>query len=165
MMYINKKLNTCAHIYNFFLKIGSNLQSIFLLFMRITWGHQFFITGRGKLHNIDHVTQFFTSLNIPYPEFSAYLVGFCEMIGGICLMLGFASRIITIPLLIIMFTAVSTAHIHIIRDSLFIIDPHAFVRQTPYPYLITSLLVFLFGPGRISIDAWIKRWVDNQPKY
>ena len=165
MIYVNKKLNTCAHVYNFFLKIGNNLQSLFLLFMRLTWGHQFFIAGLGKLHNIDHVTQFFASLNIPYPEFSAYLVGSCEMIGGICLILGFASRITTIPLIIIMCTAISTAHVHIFQGSLLILDPQVLVRQAPYPYLITALLVFLFGPGRVSLDAWIKRWVDNQPRY
>jgi uncharacterized membrane protein YphA (DoxX/SURF4 family) len=39
------------------------------------------------------------------------------------------------------------------------------VSQNPYPFLITTLLVFIFGPGRISLDAWIKRWVSHQPRY
>ncbi len=165
MMYINQKLNFCAHIYNFFLKIGSNLQSLFLLFMRLTWGHQFFIAGMGKLNNINHVIDFFTQLGIPYPTFNAYLVGWVEMVGGLCLIIGFASRIITIPLIIVMITAISTAHAHILQGCVFLLQPLSFVRETPYPFMLTALLVFIFGPGRLSVDAWIKRWVENQPKY
>ena len=164
-MYINQKLNLCAHIYNFFLKIGSNLQSLFLFYIRVTWGHQFFVAGLGKIHNIDHVVDFFISLKIAHPVFSAHLVGWTELIGGFCLILGFASRIITIPLMIVMITALMTAHAHILEGCQFLLQPYSFVRETPYPYLMTAILIFIFGPGRLSLDAWIKRWVENQPKY
>lgn len=165
MIYVNSKLNFCARFYNFFLKIGSNLQSIFLLFMRLTWGHQFMLAGLDKLENPDHSIEFFSAMSIPFPEINLYLVSYFEIIGGICLILGFASRITTIPLILILLTAFSTAHSHLIKNALFLIDPHAFAQEMPYPYFITAMLVFCFGPGRISIDAWIKRWVENQPRY
>ncbi len=165
MIYVNQKLNFFAKIYNFFLIIGSNLQSLFLLFMRVTWGHQFMLAGLEKLHNADHVTEYFSSMGIPLAQFNAYMVSYFEIIGGICLILGFASRLITIPLIVILLTALTTAHSHLLKDVLILLDPHAFAQEMPYPYFITAMLVFTFGPGRISIDAWIKRWVEKQPRY
>ncbi len=133
--------------------------------MRITWGHQFIITGIKKLQDIEGTAALFTKLNIPSPYFHAYEVGAVESICGILLLIGFASRIAVIPLIIVMLTALSTAHAAALANLKFVIDPHLLVIERPYPYLITSIVVFIFGPGRISIDAWLKRWVDNQPRY
>jgi len=152
-------------LYSFIIKIGSNLQSVFLLYMRIVWGHQFLIIGLGKLGDIHKVADFYTSLNIPFPLFNAYLVGTIETVGGFLLLIGFASRLAAIPLIIIMLTALSTAHAPNISNFRFLLEPLSLVKQDPYPFLITSILVFVFGPGRVSIDAWLKRWVDRQPRY
>ncbi len=152
-------------IYSFFIKIGSNLQSLFLLFMRITWGHQFLLTGVAKLKDIPETVQLFTKLGIPSPLFHAYEVGILESVGGILLIVGFASRIISIPLVFLMLSALSIAHTEHLSNFRFITTPHVLVTQAPYPFLITSLMVFIFGPGLISLDAWIKRWVGHQPKY
>lgn len=161
----NRFLYWMDKIYGFFIKIGSNLQSLFLLYMRATWGHQFLLLGVDKLKDISKVVDLFKTLGIPHPEFHAYLVGFFESIGGILLIVGFASRLISIPLSFILITALSTAHAEGISAFKWILDPQSLVLQDPYPFLITTLLVFIFGPGRISIDAWIRRWVNHQPKY
>ena len=152
-------------IYGFFVKIGSNIQSFFILYLRITWGHQLFLIGVDKLRNIDALVQLFTKLHIPAPLFHAYEVGILEAVGGILLFIGFASRMITIPLIILMLTALSTAHAENLANFRFVTNPQTLVIQQPYPFLITALVVFVFGPGRISIDAWIKRWIDKQPRY
>ncbi len=152
-------------IYSFILKIGSNLQSLFLLFMRITWGHQFILAGVSKLKDIEGTVVFFTKLDIPAPYFHAYEVGIIESVCGILILIGFASRLAALPLVLVMFIAFTTAHMDTLANLKFLQDPHILVLERPYPYLITTLLVFIFGPGRISIDAWIKRWADNQPRY
>lgn len=164
-MLTNPFLHWIDLIYSFILKIGSNLQSLFLLYMRLTWGHQFIITGVNKLKDIEGTVTFFIKLGIPAPYFHAYEVGIVESVCGILILVGFASRLAAIPLIIVMFTALSTAHLDALADLKFLADPHILVLERPYPYLITSLLVLIFGPGRIAIDAWIKRWVDNQPRY
>jgi putative oxidoreductase len=164
-MLANPFLYWMDKIYGFFIKIGSNLQSIFLLYMRLTWGHQFFLTGLEKLKSIPETIQLFTKLHIPSPTFHAYEVGIIEALGGILLIAGFASRIVSIPLIILTVTALSTAHAENLSGLSFITDPHILVIQRPYPFLITSILVFIFGPGRVSLDAWIKRWLSHQPKY
>src|SRR5580704_18530979 len=124
MIYVNQKLNFFAKFYNFFLIIGSNLQSLFLLFMRLTWGHQFILAGLEKLHNAENVTEYFSSMGIPAAGFNTYLVSYFEIIGGVCLILGLASRLITIPLIAILLTALATAHAHLLKDALFVLDPH-----------------------------------------
>ncbi len=161
----NPFLRWIHRIYGFFVKIGSNLQSFLLLYMRLTWGHQLFLIGINKLKDIEGTVQFFTKLNIPSPLFHAYEVGIIEAVGGILLFIGLASRLISIPLIIVMITALSTAHADYLANFRFVIEPHVLVVQHPYPFLITAWMVFVFGPGRVSLDAWIKRWVDRQPRY
>lgn len=165
-MLANPFLYCLDKFYSFFIAIGSNLQSLFLFYLRLTWGHQFYLSGSDKLHHIAETTQIFTDLHIPAPLFHAYEVGLVEAIGGILLMVGFASRIITIPLIILMLTALGTAHAEAFKNLDFLLsDPHILIMQQPYPYLFTSLIVFIFGPGRLSLDAWLKRWISHQPRY
>jgi putative oxidoreductase len=133
--------------------------------MRLTWGHQLFLTGLDKLKDVTGTVQLFTKLNIPAPLFHTYEVGLLEVVGGIFLMIGFASRLITIPLIALMVTALSVAHAEYLSQFKFVTDPHILVIQEPYPFLFTALIVFIWGPGRVSIDAWIKRWVSHQPRY
>ncbi len=161
----NRFLYWMDKLYGLCVKVGSNLQSLFLLYMRVTWGHQFFLIGLEKLHSITETVKSFSELGIPYSYFHAHLVALFELIGGLLLVFGFASRLISVPLFIIMVTALATAHSHVLADFKFVLDPKSLVGENPYPFLITTLIIFCFGPGKISIDAWLKRWVGNQPKY
>lgn len=165
LMFENRFLRIMDRLYGWLISIGSNLQSLFLLYMRLVWGHQFFYAGAAKLTHIDVVAQFFTSLNLSHPTGLAYTVAVIEAIGGICLFFGFASRLIAIPLVIVMTSALSIAHREAFAQFHFLFDPSILVHQAPYPYLLTALLVFVFGPGRVSIDAWIKRRVNKCPKF
>ncbi|MBX7066935.1 MAG: DoxX family protein [Parachlamydiales bacterium] len=161
----NRFLYWMDKAYGLLIKIGSNLQSLFLLYMRMTWGHQFVLSGVEKIKNFPDTIAFFTKLGLPHPEIHAYLVAHLEAIGGILLFIGFASRLISIPLTIILITALTTAHAENLANFSFILDPKSLAGENPYPFLITTLLVFIFGPGRVSIDAWIRRWVNHQPRY
>jgi len=164
-MFKNRFLRILAFFYNPLVKLSGNFQSLFLLWMRLTWGHQFFLAGSGKLSHIPEVVQSFTALGLKNAEFHAHLVGWVEAIGGICLIAGFASRLVCIPLAITMITALGTAHYAPLAHFRFLREPSSLVHETPYPFLITSLLVLFFGPGRFALDAWFKRWADKQPKY
>ena len=165
VMLENRFLYWMDKLYGLFVKIGSNLQSFFLFYMRATWGHQFFLIGISKFQNISQTIAFFEKLGIPYSDFHAYAVAFFELVGGALLIVGFASRLISIPLIVIMIAALSTAHAEHLTRFQFILNPSSLSGENPYPFLITSLMVFIFGPGRVSIDAWLKRWVGHQPKY
>ena len=145
-------LSNCYHM---LISIGTIVQSILLLAMRIYWGGSFLLTGWGKWHNIPSISDYFSSLNIPFPTFNAYLVGSIELIGGFCLLIGLASRLVSIPLIVIMVTALFTEH----REALVNAwdDPQNLITQLPFNYLLTALIVFAFGPGKISADFLIQK--------
>lgn len=132
-----------------------SLQSPLLLVLRLYWGALFLMAGKGKLTNIDRVVDFFTSLHIPMPLFNAYLVGCTELVGGALLFLGLFSRLASLPLTISMVVAYLTAHIEATHQ--IFKDPENFVAQAPFLFLLTSLLVLAFGPGRFSVDAFLRK--------
>src|ERR1035438_8461695 len=138
-------------LYRQLIRAASSLQSAFLLAVRLYWGWQFAQTGWGKLGNLDHVTQFFTSLGIPAPVIMAPCISTLELAGGILLALGLGSRAIALVLTGDMLVAYITAD----REALFSIfsDPGKFYGATPYTYLFAALLVLIFGPGKFSLDA------------
>lgn len=164
-MFESKLLRVINRLYGWTISAGSNLQSIFLLYMRLVWGHQCFITGVAKFVHISTVIQFFTSLNLSHPIFTAYAVASFETVCGLLLFIGFSSRLAAIPLIVIMVSALSLAHSEAFIQLRFLFEPALLVRQAPYPFLLTAVLVFVFGPGKASIDAWLKRWASRQPKY
>ena len=158
-------LRIIDRVYGWIISIGSNLQSLFLLYIRLVWGHQCFRTGLSKFVHVDTVSQFFSSLNLVQPTLLAYTVATCEIIGGALLFIGFMSRLASIPIIIIMVSALAFAHSVAFVELRFLFEPILLVRQAPYPFLLMALLIFIFGPGRLSIDAWIKRWASKRPKY
>lgn len=137
--------------YRLFIRAGSSLQSPFLLAVRLYWGCQFVETGWGKLTDIGKVAGFFTDLGIPAPALNAYFVSAVEFGGGVFLILGLGSRLIAVPLVIDMLVAYVTAD----REALFSIfwSPDKFTAAAPYTFLVASLIVLIFGPGRFSLDA------------
>jgi len=137
--------------YRLLIRVSSNLQSAFLVAVRLYWGWQFMQTGWGKLSDIGKVIGFFTDLGIPAPVLNAYFVSALEFGGGLLLILGLGSRLIALPLVINMMVAYITAD----REALFSIfsSPDKFTGAAPYTFLIASLIVLIFGPGKISTDA------------
>jgi putative oxidoreductase len=129
----------------------SLLQSPFLLAIRLYWGWQFAQTGWGKLHNIEKITGFFASLNIPFPAFSAHFVSGLEFFGGLLLILGLASRFTGFLLAGNMLVAYWTAD-HEALVSIFS-DPGKFYAADPYTFLFASLIVMIFGAGLFSVDT------------
>jgi putative oxidoreductase len=142
--------------YGAIIAFGTFLQPFLLLAMRLFWGGSLFMTGWGKLHNISSVSDFFSSLAIPFPTLNAYLVGSTEFFCGFCLMVGLASRLVSLPLIFCMGVALLTAH-HEAVVNLWA-DPQNFISQLPFNYLLTALIVLAFGPGQLSLDYLIGRW-------
>ena len=142
-------------LYRLLIAVASSLQSPFLLFVRLYWGWQLAQSGWGKLHNIEKVTEFFMSLGLPAPGFTAHFIASLEFVGGILLILGLAARLIAVPLTINMIMAYIIAD----HDALMSIfsNPDKFYAAAPYTFLFASLVILIFGPGLFSVDAAIAR--------
>lgn len=139
--------------FHLFKKAGESLQSLFLLALRLIWGSWFLQAGWGKWNNFAGTVDFLRDLGIPFPEINAYALTLTELIGGLLLILGLFSRVAAVPLIIAMLVALLTAHHEAVGNLL--TDPQAILKETPLTFLLAALTVFVFGPGKISLDHFM----------
>jgi len=149
-------ISPCIRFYEKLICFGEFFQSLILLALRLVAGYGLHVAGCAKFDNIGNVAGFFHKLGIIMPEYSAYLVASVECVGGILLLVGFASRLVSIPLAITMIVALLTAH----AGATFALYPDIkeFMSQAPVPYLMAALAVFGFGPGSFSVDYVLERF-------
>jgi putative oxidoreductase len=57
------------------------------------------------------------------------------------------------------------AYITADREALFSIfsDPDKFYAAAPYTFLVASVIVLLFGPGKFAVDTLLNRWFSTSP--
>jgi len=134
-------------------KLLDYLRDPFLLLIRLYWGYEFYLAGRGKLLNLDRTAEFFAGINVPAPKLNAIVVGSLECFGGWLLILGLASRLISIPLAVTMVVAFLTAHNEALKE--LFSDPSKVFAEAPFLFLYALVIVMTCGPGRLSLDMLI----------
>jgi putative oxidoreductase len=142
-----------SKIHALLVRIGLFLQAPVLLVIRLFWGWQFIQTGKGKLQNLDKVTNFFASLHIPAPHINAIMAASTEVSCGLLLCLGLFSRFASAALIGVMCVAYYTAE----HDALVGVfhDPDKFTGADPFLFLYAAVIVFCFGPGKIAVDRFL----------
>ena len=123
------------------------------LLVRLFVGYFFFVTGVAKVQNLDAMAERFTEWEIPFPAFSAALSGYTELIGGALLVVGLLTRLASIPLCINMVVAIVTVNIKRVSG----LDE--FVELAEPLYALVFLWLVFTGPGRVSLDYWLWRWM------
>jgi putative oxidoreductase len=158
---MNPFLAQIRPLYAWAVRTASTLQSPLLLFVRVYWGAQLAQNGWGKLHNLPRVTEFFSSLGLPAPGFTATFVASTEFTVGILFIIGLFSRFAGLVLTIDMLMAYITAD----REALssFLSDPGKFYAADPYTFLFAALLILIFGPGKYALDTFLLRRYPYPP--
>lgn len=150
--------------YALLFKLGNLSQIVLLLFFRLNWGWQFFVSGKGKLLNHGDIVDFFASLHLPFADFTAWFVAGVEAVGGILLLLGLAAR----PVGLLLAVNMTVAYLAVDEDRQkvfnFFKDQDAFFHADPFFFLFTGLLAFCFGAGPLSLDQLIKRLRETSEK-
>jgi putative oxidoreductase len=156
----SQPLRHAQRAYGWLIAAAALLQSPLLLALRLYFGWQFFLAGKGKLEDLAKPAGYFRDLGIPWPEFNAVLAGSTECFGGLLLLAGLASRLVSLPLAFTMLVAYLTAE----REALFAIfsDPDRFLASAPLPFLLAVLVVLAFGPGVFSLDWLIARKLKSK---
>jgi len=129
----------------------ANLQDIPLLLIRLILAVGFYGPAMMKLNDINAIADWFVSMDMPAPKLNAYLATYTELLGFIFLTVGFATRFITIPLIITMIVAIKTVH----WTNGFNASDNGY--EIPVYYIIMLITLFFSGPGRISLDYLIRR--------
>ena len=122
-----------------------------LLAGRLAVGLLFLSTGWGKVHDVAKVTEFFASLHIPMPALNAVVVGYSELLCGAALILGLLARLATLPLIVSMIVAISTARLADVGGLFDLVGLEEFT------YLVLLTMLLILGPGRASVDGWLSR--------
>lgn len=108
----------------------------------------------------------FASIGIPFPYFFGPLVGSIEITCGLLILIGFLTRLASIPLIIVMIVAIISTKIPILLDEdWWIFHLPALSRygfwsmmhelRADTSMLFASLYLFIRGAGQCSFDAWV----------
>ena len=135
--------------YDQLVEVISKARWLPLLLLRLILAYGFFGPAKMKWSNMDGIINWFSQMGMPMPALNAYLAASTEALGVILLFLGLGTRIITIPLMFVMFVAIKTVHWQhgfAARDNGF---------EIPLYYMLMLLTLFIMGPGKISLDSLI----------
>lgn len=127
----------------------SRLRDVSLLFIRLVLAYGFFGTAKMKWGNIHGVAEWFGSMHYPFPTLNAYLAATTEALGVALLFLGLGTRIISVPLVIVMLVAIFTVHL----GNGFEAGNNGF--EIPLYYLLMLFMLITNGSGKISLDYLI----------
>ncbi|WP_242090401.1 DoxX family protein [Curtobacterium sp. DN_7.5] len=126
--------------------------SIGLTVLRVVLGVVFIAHGAQKFaQGIPTVSQGFAGMGVPLAEVAAPLVAGLELVGGVFLVVGVATRVVGALLAVDMVVAGLLAHA----------TAGFFSQDGGFEYVLVlavgSLAVALTGPGRFSLDALLLR--------
>lgn len=129
----------------------SDLQSIPLLLIRLILAYGFLNPALMKWKNINGIAEWFASMNYPLPTINAYLAATTEAMGVVLLVLGFATRLISIPLMFTMLIAIATVHF----SNGFEAGNNGF--EIPLYYMLMLFVLLMSGPGKYSLDNLLSK--------
>lgn len=133
-------------IYPIIRNIFSKGQSISLFLARLVVAYGFYEPAMQKWSDISSVAEWFASMGIPLPTLNAYMAATTELLGVILLTLGLFTRLISIPLMVIMVVAIATVHL----SHGFSAGDNGF--EIPLYYLLFLALFASLGAGKLSLD-------------
>jgi len=123
-----------------------------IILVRLSVGLVFLLEGVKKfLQPADWGAGRFTRIGIPHPSVMAPFVGIVEVVCGTLLVVGLATRLAAIPLLVDITVAIITTKIPILLAKGF--WPMEGEARTDFAMLLGLLFLLAAGPGRWSFDA------------
>ena len=126
------------------------------LLFRIVLAYGFYGPATMKLKNFGGIVEWFTSMGIPLPKLNALLATGTETAGFILIFLGLATRIISIPLMVVMVVAIATVHL----GNGFEAGNNGL--EIPIYYMLMLFSLLITGPGKSRLDALIKKYYNNK---
>ena len=135
----------------FVLKTASALSWVPQTAARLALGWVFVQSGWGKIHNLENVIGYFDSLGIPAPHLQAPFVAGVELVGGVLILAGLFTRVVSVPLAITMVVALLTAK----REE--ITSAGELYGSVEFLYLLGFGYLAAFGAGLLSLDEALVR--------
>lgn len=136
-----------------------------LLPLRLLIGFGFWAHGFAKLsRGVDGFADILQALNVPAPHFTAWATSLIEFLGGLAIMAGIFVPFVSVPLAIIMLTALVTVHLPYGFSSIKLMaitaDGPQFGKigyELNLLYIAGLFALALGGPGPFSVDSILTR--------
>jgi putative oxidoreductase len=127
------------------------------LLARLVVGWSFLWSGWWKLNNLQSFTSDFAGWGIAYPQVLAPFVARLEFFGGILLLLGLFTRIIAMPLAVVMVVAT------IVDKAKDIDSLAAYTDLIETVYMAVFIWLAVAGAGAASLDRLILQRQEIRP--
>lgn len=128
-------------------RFGSLFADLSLLAIRLILAYGFYKPAMLKWSDMSAIEVWFRGMHYIFPNLSAYAAASSELAGIVLLALGLMTRLISVPLIIVMVVAITTVHWSYGFDA----SHNGF--EIPLYYLLMLLFLLAKGPGRFSLDA------------
>lgn len=149
-----------GHAAHFVLRLYAwlnDLEWLWRLVVRLSVGIEFFGSGFGKLGKLPRFIEYFRTLGVPFPELQAPFVASIEFVCGTLIVVGLATRPAALMLGGVMTVAILTAAApehHITATWRGLLE---FLYLPEWCLLLLLGWLMFAGPGRASLDAYIRR--------
>ena len=144
----------------------SGPRSAFLI--RLMAGAVFFSEGFLKFAYVNQGVGRFTKLGMPMPGVLAPAIALLEIVGGMLLMSGLGTRLISVPFIAEMVVAILSTKIALYFGTSPLPKPAAppfsgwwavlHESRSDYAQLLCCIYLLISGPGPWSLDALLQRW-------
>jgi len=141
------------------LRVAAVLAFLPPLLTRLVMGQAFYFAGRGKLANPGGIVEFFTGLGIPFPGANAAFISRLEYYGGMLLIVGLFTRVVAFLLSSTMVVALMTADKGDFLAALKGTTDKGLTDVVAFVFLMFLLWLVVYGPGVVSLDTLLKRWL------
>lgn len=133
--------------------------------LRLIVGYGFAEHGYAKLaRGADNFTGILHAIGMPFPELFAWATILVELTCGVAVLLGALTRLVSIPMVVVLLVAIFTVHIDngfssIKLQSVDATGPHFGQpgAETDLLYLAGLAALVLGGAGPLSVDGWLFR--------
>lgn len=138
-----------------------------MLSLRLLLGWDFFESGLEKLQGenwfMDIQDRFPFPFNLVPPEISWQMATWFELLGGIALLIGLGTRFFSASLFILTLVAIASVHwpeswssFNELQQGYVFTDRGYGNFKLPVIFLGMFLPLILLGPGRLSLDHWLR---------
>jgi putative oxidoreductase len=135
-------------------RIATQWQDFLLLIARVLLGWIFVSSGWRKLMDIPGFVK--TMPRRDLPDFLGYVAPPVEFFGGLCLLLGFATRYVSLVMLLFIIIASFSSHRYWSADKAQVANQSSHFWKN-VSMMGGTILLFITGAGRYALDAVLQR--------
>ena len=156
-------------IYQMIVSFLAKLSALPPLALRLILAYGFYGPAKEKATNFEDTVQWFAEgLKLPLPELNAVMAVGTECAGVVLMTLGLATRLISLPMMVIMVVAMITVHLpdgfaacQPVTDASGVIEKVKYGIEIPFYYFWMLFVLLISGPGKISLDHLIQSRISK----